>query len=297
MSLEFMISFAALLRFGPAWAVPIAMIGALGTVLFPKRQKLHQAAFNLALTAIEVWAGGMIFLLLNGWQMTIRPETTIAAAGISILASYLINTGGISLIIAFCTEQMPAAVWKETFLWVGPSYFAGGCISYVAIFLMGKHTGAVLAFLGPMGYLTYHAYAFYASRSAEKQKHIDTLGDLYLATVKSLALAIDAKDQYTHQHILRVQTYAVATAKQMGLKGPDMDGLATGALLHDIGKLGVPEYVLLKPGRLTDEEYAKIKRHPEIGAAILDPVTFPWPSFPSSNPIMNGGMGRDTRKD
>ena len=66
----------------------------------------------------------------------------------------------------------------------------------------------------------------------------------------------------------------------MGLHGPELEGLKTGALLHDIGKLGVPEYVLLKPGRLTDEEFAKVKKHPEIGAAILDPVDFPWPVLP-----------------
>ena len=152
---------------------------------------------------------------------------------------------------------------------------------------MGRHTGAILVFLAPMIYLTYQAYSLYAFRVEEKQRrleenqqHIASMADLYLATVKSLALAIDAKDQYTHQHILRVQRYAVATAKQMGMAGDDLEGLTTGALLHDIGKLGVPEYVLLKPGRLTDEEFNKIKQHPEIGAAILDPVTFPWPVLP-----------------
>ena len=64
------------------------------------------------------------------------------------------------------------------------------------------------------------------------------------------SLAIDAKDQYTHQHILRVQRYAVALAKKMGLTGSLLEAVNTGALLHDIGKLGVPEYVLMKPGRL-----------------------------------------------
>ena len=66
----------------------------------------------------------------------------------------------------------------------------------------------------------------------------------------------------------------------MGITGVELEAINTGALLHDIGKLGVPEYILLKPGRLTDEEFAKIKKHPEIGAAILDPVEFPWPVLP-----------------
>ena len=229
----------------------------------------------------------MVFLLLNAGQPLSRSEDTLLAVIASILTSYAVNTGGISIIIALCTGQRPADVWKENFLWTGPSYFAGGAASTLAVFLMGRHTGAILVFLAPMVYLTYQAYSLYASRVEEKQKrleenqhHIATMADLYLATVKSLALAIDAKDQYTHQHILRVQRYAVATARQMGMAGDDLDGLATGALLHDIGKLGVPEYVLLKPGRLTEEEFDKIKKHPEIGAAILDPVSFPWPVLP-----------------
>ena len=135
--------------------------------------------------------------------------------------------------------------------------------------------------------MLYQNYATTTARTEEKQQHIEELqlsqehlADLYLATIKSLALAIDAKDQYTHQHILRVQRYAVAVAKHLGLTGSELEAINTGALLHDIGKLGVPEYVLLKPGRLTDEEFAKIKQHPEIGAAILDPVEFPWPVLP-----------------
>lgn len=152
---------------------------------------------------------------------------------------------------------------------------------------LGDNVASVLLFGAPIAYITYHSYAVYSSKAVEKVQHIEELesgkaklADLYLATIKSLALAIAAKDQYTHQHILRVQHYAVATAKEIGLEGSELEGLNTGALLHDIGKLGVPEYVLLKPGRLTDEEFEKIKLHPEIGAAILDPVEFPWPVLP-----------------
>ena len=195
---------------------------------------------------------------------------------------------GVAVIIALCTAQKPFGLWRSTFLWTAPSYFAGACISAIALLTFGDHVGGALLLVSPIAYLIYQSYAITTARAQmEKQQHIEELqenqahlADLYLATIKSLALAIDAKDQYTHQHILRVQRYAVATAKQMGLSGNDLEGVNTGALLHDIGKLGVPEYVLLKPGRLTEEEFAKIKKHPEIGAAILDPVEFPWPVLP-----------------
>jgi diguanylate cyclase (GGDEF)-like protein/putative nucleotidyltransferase with HDIG domain len=145
---------------------------------------------------------------------------------------------------------------------------------------------AVIA-VAPAAYLSLRAYAANPSKPESQKRHAEVdqesqarLADLYLSTIKSLALAIDAKDQYTHQHILRVQRYAVAIAKHLGLTGGELEAVNTGALLHDIGKLGVPEYVLLKPGRLTDEEFAMVKKHPEIGASILDPVEFPWPVLP-----------------
>ena len=130
----------------------------------------------------------------------------------------------------------------------------------------------------------YQYYKLYADYLAQKQKMIEdlqagreVLGDLYVSTVKSLATAIAAKDRYTHAHIQRVQHYALAIAQQLEITGDSLEAIRTGAVLHDIGKLGVPDYVLLKPGRLSPDEYAKMKRHPVIGVDILKPVEFPWP--------------------
>ena len=208
--------------------------------------------------------------------------------------SYVINSVGVAGIVALCTGQKAPALWREAFLWAFPSNLAGASASTLALWLFHADFGLALLLIAPVIFLIYQWYAVYTARMQEKQSYLEEkqehiellqasqadLSDLYLATIKSLALAIDAKDQYTHQHILRVQRYAVATARHMGLTGDALEGLNTGALLHDIGKLGVPEYVLLKPGRLTEEEFAKVKRHPEIGAAILDPVEFPWPVLP-----------------
>ena len=287
MSLGFAITFAAMLHFGPGAGALVAVVSCLSSGLYPKRQALYQLAFNVGLGATEGWLAGVIFLWLNGGTLHMRPiETFIAVIGAS-LTNFVINTGGVAIIIALCSDQNPLKLWKETFLWVAPSYFAGACVSTLALVLFGQHIVPILLFVSPVAYLTYSSYQTYLGRQEEKQQHIEELqlnqahlADLYLATIKSLALAIDAKDQYTHQHILRVQRYAVAIAVHMGLTGAELEGVNTGALLHDIGKLGVPEYVLLKPGRLTDEEFAKIKKHPEIGAAILDPVEFPWPVLP-----------------
>jgi diguanylate cyclase (GGDEF)-like protein/putative nucleotidyltransferase with HDIG domain len=101
--------------------------------------------------------------------------------------------------------------------------------------------------------------------------------DLHLATVEALARAIDAKDQTGEEHIQRVQAYAVGVARAIGLPDRDIKGLETAALLHDIGKLAVPEHILSKPGPLTAEEFQKIRSHSQVGADILAAVPFPYP--------------------
>jgi diguanylate cyclase (GGDEF)-like protein/putative nucleotidyltransferase with HDIG domain len=101
--------------------------------------------------------------------------------------------------------------------------------------------------------------------------------DLHLATVEALAHAIDAKDQTAEEHIQRVQAYAVGVAKAIGLPAGEIQGLATAALLHDIGKLAVPEHILSKPGPLTAEEFQKVRSHSQVGADILASVPFPYP--------------------
>ncbi len=280
MSLGFAIAFAAILRLGPLGGLLVAGVGCLSSGLYPKRQPLYQAVFNVLLSATGTWLTGLVFLHLNGGTLAMQATKAFIPVTCSVLIYFLINTGSISAIIGFCSGQNIVAVWRNNFMWTAPSYFAGACISTLATLVFGHKSGATLLFVLPVAYLTYQSYATSIGRAEEKQQHIERLAGLYLSTIKSLALAIDAKDQYTHQHILRVQRYAVAIAEQLGLKGDDLEAVNTGALLHDIGKLGVPEYVLLKPGRLTDEEFSKIKQHPEIGAAILDPVEFPWPVLP-----------------
>lgn len=287
MSLAYVLTCTAMLRFGPAAGVLVGAVGSLSNGLFPKRQPVHQLFFNVALTMVEAWSSGLVFLWLNGGSLVIRNPGTYPAIAVSSFVYFLVNTGGIAVVLGLCTEQNSWKLWRETFFWTAPSYFAGSGVSALALLLFASHSGYVLVLLAPFGWVMYQNYATTAARTEEKQQHIEELqigqehlADLYLATIKSLALAIDAKDQYTHQHILRVQRYAVAAAKHLGLTGVELEAINTGALLHDIGKLGVPEYVLLKPGRLTDDEFEKIKKHPEIGAAILDPVEFPWPVLP-----------------
>ncbi len=129
-------------------------------------------------------------------------------------------------------------------------------------------------------YLTYRTYKTYVGRFGDEQLQVRQIADLHLATIEALALAIDAKDQTSQSHIRRVQLYASALARAFEMSENDIQGVRTAALLHDIGKLAVPEHILSKPGPLTAEEFLKIRAHPKIGAEIVSAVPFPYPVAP-----------------
>jgi putative nucleotidyltransferase with HDIG domain len=288
MTLGFAVTFAALLRLGPTETVPISMLACISSCVYPKTQKIHQLMFNVCLSAVEAFAGALVFAVLNGWTMELEPARTFAAVAGSCTTLFLVNTFGVAQMISLITKEKLGSVWKENFAWTAPSYFASACMGALGMLPFQGSSAALVLFILPMAFFVYRSFSTYIARAEDKQRHIEELqkkqeelAELYLATIKSLALAVDAKDRYTHQHIIRVQRYAVAIAEELGIDGDELQGVRTGALLHDIGKLGVPEHVLVKPGSLTPEEYDMIKRHPEIGASILEPVEFPWPVLPS----------------
>jgi diguanylate cyclase (GGDEF)-like protein/putative nucleotidyltransferase with HDIG domain len=129
-------------------------------------------------------------------------------------------------------------------------------------------------------YLMYRTYWTHLDRVEHAESQVQSLSDLHLATIEALALAIDAKDQTATSHIRRVQVYATGLAEALGMSPDEVQGVRIAALLHDIGKLAVPEHILSKPGPLTPEEFQKIQIHPQVGAAVIAGVPFPYPVAP-----------------
>jgi diguanylate cyclase (GGDEF)-like protein/putative nucleotidyltransferase with HDIG domain len=162
-----------------------------------------------------------------------------------------------------------------------PPFIAGGAVAIVASWLMSGLPATWLMGLSPaLLYLSYRTYKVYLGRIEDGQRHAREMADLHLATIEALALAIDAKDRTSHSHLRRVQLYATSMARVMGMSDNDVEGVKTAALLHDIGKLAVPEHILSKPGPLTPEEFQKIRAHPKVGADIVSSVPFPYPVAP-----------------
>jgi diguanylate cyclase (GGDEF)-like protein/putative nucleotidyltransferase with HDIG domain len=129
-------------------------------------------------------------------------------------------------------------------------------------------------------YLGLRTYRGFVVRLRAEQKRAEQLAELHLATIEALARAIDAKDGTAENHIRRVQLYATAVARDLGMSDADTQAVRTAALLHDIGKLAVPEHILSKPGPLTAEEFHKVQAHPQVGADIIASVPFPYAVAP-----------------
>ena len=173
---------------------------------------------------------------------------------------------------------------QETIVWTLTTKLAGAAsavLFYAAI--MGK--GISYAALGLLlSALVHFLYRFNESRlqdvrraEAEQRRHVEEMAEIHMNTIESLAIAIDAKDQTTHGHVRRTQIYATQMGKLFKVSPAELQALHAGALLHDIGKLAVPEYILNKPGKLTEAEFAKMKIHPTVGGDILKRVNFPYP--------------------
>jgi diguanylate cyclase (GGDEF)-like protein/putative nucleotidyltransferase with HDIG domain len=283
MSVSYAVDFASLLLLGPHETMLVAAGSAFSQCHFNSKDRnpLHRTLFSVASLVITVQGTGLAFSLLGGGTGTVMPFAVLARPLVGAATVYfLLNTGLIATAIALSTRTKILTTWNSNFLWSAPSYFVGaGSAALAALFL--SHAGYWVAPLtfAPL-YLTYRTYKVYMGRIEDEQRHVQQTSDLHLATIEALARAIDAKDQTTQMHIRRVQVYAAGLAKAAGLSEAEIQGVKTAALLHDIGKLAVPEHILSKPGPLTQEEFQKIRIHPQVGAEIIAAVPFPYPVAP-----------------
>ena len=279
MSANFLFILVGILDLSYPETLLMGCLGGLAQMLWhaKPRPRPIQLLFTFANLSISVTAASLVFHSEWAAQLGLQWPLLLLAASTTYFA---VNTMSVSGVIAATDRRNPLLVWKECYLWSFPYYMFGaliaGCVS-----IMNRTLGWQVAILVlPVVYWMYRSYRMYLDRLEREKKHSEEIADLHLRTIEALSLAIEAKDHNTHAHLRRVQTYALQIGKDLGLSESELNAIRAAAMLHDIGKLAVPEQILSKPGRLTPEEFDKMKIHPVVGAEILARVHFPYPVVP-----------------
>jgi len=277
MSLNFPFILLGILQLSPLQAVGLAVCSVVAQCRFRVLRPftLIQILFNLAnvTTATVLAWDGYMGLLRAHWP--IAPALAIATT-----IYFFSNTVLLALVIAWDQNISPLALWRRDFWWFFPFYIVGAILAATA-YLIGMIFGWMTSMLLiPMVYTVYRTYSSQMAFVRDREQHAKDTEALHLRTIEGLAMAIEAKDENTHKHLLRVRVYVAELGKLMKLDRPIMQALLIASYLHDIGKLAVPEYIINKPGKLTQEEFEKMKIHPVVGADILDRVRFPYPVVP-----------------
>jgi len=277
--------FTLALLFGPAAAtLTIAADGAWASFTQTHR-RLYRAIFNVAEPAIATWTATHVFFAIAGTGSLMHSSAaspTLVLATIAMAAVFFVlNSGLTALALALESGASPYEVWRRHAWYLAVNYYAAASLAALAVGHGSPIDPNVVGLVAPLLILSYVAYREASTRVDEAHRHVRELEHQYQAAVEMLAIAVDAKDQVTHGHIRRVQRYTRAVAEALGVSDTaELKAIEAGALLHDIGKLGVPDYVLNKPSALNRAEFETMKKHVTMGVRILNAVDFPYPVVP-----------------
>jgi diguanylate cyclase (GGDEF)-like protein/putative nucleotidyltransferase with HDIG domain len=291
MSVHFLFVLLGVLELSLAETLVIGCMAALAQCFWKQKPDPIKLAFNVfGMTPIAI---GVTYDAYHGLAGVLHNSMSLQLVA-AACTYFITNTAPIAVIISLSERRPLRGIWKETYFWSLPFYLVGaavvGSLDFSARYVGWESALLVL----PIMYWIYRSYQLYLGRLEDEKRrveieemhvraekrHVEEVCALHLRTIEGLALAIDAKDHTTHSHLNRVRTYAVEIARDMGLSEAEMDALRAAALLHDIGKLAIPDHIINKPGRLTPEEFEKMKIHPIVGAQILEKVAFPYPVAP-----------------
>jgi putative nucleotidyltransferase with HDIG domain len=245
-------------------AMAIAVVAAFAQWI-RSRGDLYKAAFDASNYALSTAAASLVFHAAEGWR--------VGAAVVAGCVYAAVNNGLLCLAMSFAERTPWREVWGERFHWArfhfvlfGPLALAG-TIAYEQI-----GTAGLVAFALPPAVMVLSVRQYLERTSAavaEIREANLKLRRAHRDTIAALSRSMDAKDAYTGGHTERVAALAVALAKRLGFSGEDLEAIEIGALLHDVGKIGIPEQILRKQAPLDEREWEVIRTHPVISDYIL----------------------------
>ena len=268
-------------------AAPAAIAVAVDSLIMSWRlgHAWRRIMLNMAAPAVSIWAGAQIFFLIARVPALAHSDVAVGSLIGPLLLMTLIyfalNSGLIATAVGLESGQSPLDIWRRHFQWLGIGYMASASLAFCFVLLIQQVSFLAAIVILPMLAVFHLTLKASYGRLEDARRHLADVDRLYLSTVETLAMAIDAKDDVTHSHVRRVQAYAVGMARALGFTDEStLKAIEAAALLHDTGKLAVPEHILNKPGKLTPSEFEKMKLHVDVGADILSLVDFPYPVVP-----------------
>lgn len=278
MSVDFPFIFLAILQLSPLQAAALAVCSVVAQcrIRVIRGFTLVQILFNVANVATATVCTSYIYTK----TFPLLHRENAPALALAATAYFLVNTIPVALVIAWESRTSPWEQWRQDYPWYLPFYLVGAMLAAVANLIEIKFGWMTALMLIPVVYIVYRAYAEQMAIIRDRERHVAEIEALHLRTIEGLAMAVEAKDENTHRHLMRVRVYVAELGKLMRLDEPVMKALETAAFLHDIGKLAIPEHILNKPGKLTRDEFEKMKIHTVVGADILERVKFPYPVVP-----------------
>lgn len=279
--------FASAMLFGPAaGAVTVAIDACVMSLrLMPSLRTPHRVLFNVGTLVISVAGSSVVFFGLSGIDPRAPQYPSINSFIWPLYAftacCFVTNSGLVALALSIERKVSAYQIWRQQFMWLSVNYLAGASVAGLIVVYARTVDTAILGIVVPLVAISYLTFRTTLGRLDDANKHLSEVNSLYLSTIETLAMAIDAKDQVTHGHIRRVQRFAVGLAKALGVGDErQLRAIEAAALLHDMGKLAIPEFILNKPGKLTTREFSVMKTHAAVGADLLSSIQFPYPVVP-----------------
>ena len=279
--------------FGPRAALVLALV-TVAVDWSARRTSLQHVLFNIGALTLASLSAAAVFAASGD-----RPIVVAAAGLVAGAAYFVVNTGLCSLAIAIETKEAWGRVLRERFAWLLPHYvvygFIGGVVAMAydaaGLYALAVFTVPLLVMRNTQESYLVHtrksAYKLRAAAATIQEQNVSLehanrlLKECSTAAMESLSATVDARDSYTAGHSRRVQQLALAIGRELKLSQPELDLLGHSALFHDIGKLSVPDAILLKPATLTGAEWALMQRHAAEGAGIIDRLGFLGDAVPA----------------
>jgi putative nucleotidyltransferase with HDIG domain len=273
-SVGFLFVFIGILDLSTEDAIVITAVAMAVQCTWRARDPLRpiQVCWSVASISASVYAASTVY----GWTRGLGEPVALAALAGTFFAA---STGSLAGVIAL-TQGTSFRRTVQHQGWLLPYYLCGTSVAWIIGTMPRAIQWEVPIICLPVIYIIHRSYAKHLRQVEQEKEHVEEINSLHLRTIETLAVAIEARDQETHDHLQRVQIYALEIGRDIGLSEVELNALRAASLLHDIGKLAVPEQIISKPGKLTPAEFERMKIHPVVGAEILERVRFPYQVVP-----------------